>query len=298
MSVGFGRYSLTALAALTLAVAAGCGEDEDEGGGGGAKPKTASIEITEAGKNRFRFTVPASVPAGVVRLDFKNSTKQAQEAQIVGIDGNHTIEEALKEVINNDEEGAPIPPWLHGAGGVGHTEPGQSSSATQTLGKEGRRYYVVSSENEGENAPSPSERGAVAELKVQGTAAAAELPPAPARITAKDYTFEVSGLKPGKNTIEFDNSGRELHHALALPFAKGATFAEVKKALTAEREPKGPPPVDFRNAAGTAVIDGGTKQVTTVDLKKGKYALVCFITDRKGGPPHVAKGMVTETEIR
>ncbi len=30
----------------------------------------------------------------------------------------------------------------------------------------------------------------------------------------------------------------------------------------------------------------------------GKYSLVCFIEDRKGGPPHVAKGMVGETTVR
>jgi hypothetical protein len=34
----------------------------------------------------------------------------------------------------------------------------------------------------------------------------------------------------------------------------------------------------------TAVLDGGTTQVTDLRLNKGKYALVCFIQDRKGGP--------------
>jgi hypothetical protein len=60
-----------------------------------------------------------------------------------------------------------------------------------------------------------------------------------------------------------------------------------------------PPPLDFKNVAYTARIDGGTKQITELDLaKKGKYALLCFVSDRKGGPPHVAKGMITEVTVR
>ncbi len=36
-----------------------------------------------------------------------------------------------------------------------------------------------------------------------------------------------------------------------------------------------------------------------VDLtKSGKYAALCFIPDRQGGPPHVAKGMVSELTVK
>ena len=45
------------------------------------------------------------------------------------------------------------------------------------------------------------------------------------------------------------------------------------------------------------MIDGGTKQVAQLELRKGKYALVCFIADRAGGPPHVAKGMLQEVAV-
>lgn len=59
------------------------------------------------------------------------------------------------------------------------------------------------------------------------------------------------------------------------------------------------PPLDFSNVAYTARIDGGTKQITELELaRKGKYALLCFVSDRKGGPPHVAKGMVAEITVR
>ena len=52
------------------------------------------------------------------------------------------------------------------------------------------------------------------------------------------------------------------------------------------------------NAAETAVIDGGEAQLTEVDLSPGSYALLCFIPDRAGGPPRVAKGMISEAKVR
>ena len=144
---------------------------------------------------------------------------------------------------------------------------------------------------------SHGERGATAALEVTGEAAGGELPKADAKITAKDYSFTSSGLKAGRNTIEFDNVGKEIHHVIAFPYAAGTDFADVKKFFSQEGPPKGPPPVDFRGITGTAALEGGTKQITELELKRGKYAFICFISDRKGGPPHVAKGQIVEANV-
>jgi hypothetical protein len=72
----------------------------------------------------------------------------------------------------------------------------------------------------------------------------------------------------------------------------------VKKFATSER-PSGQPPIDEKNGFNTAVIDGGVEQVIDIDLKKpGKYALLCFIQNRKGGPRHVMMGMIKEVEVK
>jgi hypothetical protein len=44
-------------------------------------------------------------------------------------------------------------------------------------------------------------------------------------------------------------------------------------------------------------MDGGVKQIVEADLKPGRYVFMCFIADRGGGPPHVAKGMVSEITV-
>ena len=63
------------------------------------------------------------------------------------------------------------------------------------------------------------------------------------------------------------------------------------------KEEKGKPPFREEGGFDTAVVEGGTEQAFGAKLEAGKYALVCFIPDRAGGPPHVAKGMVSEAVV-
>ncbi len=209
----------------------------------------------------------------------------------------------MLKVVN--AEGGEIPSWMEDGGGLGTTKPGATASATQVLapGK-----YVVWDDEGGqeEGQPGNDELGAKGEFMVTGPASDAELPAQDATVTATDekegdkrtYGFEFKGgLKAGRNEVRFENTGDELHHALLFPLAKGKTIEDAQKAFEAEEEPQGPPPVDFANGVGTTVIDGGIAQNITLDLKPGKYAVVCFLTDRKGGKPHAANGMVEELTV-
>jgi plastocyanin len=269
-------------AALCLAAApaglVACGDDKESS----SAPKKLQIEATGGGKS-VQITAPKSADAGLVEITFKNSAKDPQEAQIVRVDGNHTAAEVIK-VVGSD--GGPIPGWLSGGGGVGQTNPGETRTVTQKLSA--GKYYVTDSNVEG--------KAAIVPLTLEGDGGG-ELSSTAATITAKEYGFTLSGLKPGKNEVTFKNSGKQLHHVIALPINKGATLDDVKKAFQ-EDNPSGPPPFDEEKATGTAVIDGGESQVTDLTLQKGKYAVVCFIQDRAGGPPHAVKGMVAEADVR
>ena len=292
------RLALVALtAALTLTA---CGDDDDdEGGGGGAasKPQRLAIEVTQQGKNKFSLSAPRSTRAGVTEITLKTPSgdETQHDAQLVRVEGNHTVNEVLRFIAA--EEGAPTPDWLFAAGGVGLTKSGETGTAIQQL-TPGKYVILDTGEPEGDDVKSYAENGATAELTVTSEAGDAALPKADAKVTARDYTFSASGLKAGTNDIEFDNAGKELHHLIAFPYRKGAKLADVKKAFMEERgESSGPPPLDFEGGSGTAVLEGGTKQVARLSLKRGKYAFVCFVSDRRGGPPHVAKGMVVEATV-
>lgn len=276
------------LAILGAAVVAGCGEGESS-----SAPRVLNVSITEPAANRVAFSAPASVRAGAVRLLFTNRGRQPHDATLLRLDGGHTVAEALQVI---DREGGPIPDWLHAVGGVATLRPGQSSTSVQLLAP--GRYHLVDLESgDAENAPTGADRGAIATVQVTGDAGQPQLPTTTAQITAYEYGFRTQALKPGRNNVLFDNIGAQLHHAVAAPILPGRSLAEVRTFAVSENAP-GPPPIDFEQTVSTAVLDGQTKQVVQLDLERGRYALLCFIQDRSGGPPHVLKGMVTEVTVR
>ncbi len=282
------RVLAPALAVLAvLLFVAGCGGDE-----GGDEARKLSIVATEPAKDSYRLEAPQSIEAGLVDIEFKNSGKLEHEAQFIEIDGNHTTEDALK-AFDGVVRGVPAPDWFRARGGVGTIAPGASATITQRL-EPGSYVIVDSGEPEGRDVQPHYRQGAVAELTVTGEATDAKLPDADATITAAEYQFTPSsGLKAGKNTIEFRNAGAQWHHLIISRINPGSTIDDVKREIESEKGP----PIAEENAEETAVIDGGEAQLTEVDLTPGSYALLCFIPDRAGGPPHVAKGMISEAKV-
>lgn len=281
----------TGAALAAASVLASCGSDDDEKSGDASKPKAVALTLTQSGK-KFALDAPSTIDGGLAKVTFTNKGKTPSDAQLVRVKGNHSQAEVLKEV--GSEEGAPTPEWLRGAGGPGQVAPGKASTSTEVL--PAGTYYALSTGGPG--GKPIAKLGGVARFTVKGGDSGAKLPSAPATIDAKEHSYRTSGLKAGKNTVTFNNRGKEPHHALLAPLNKGATLADVKKFATTEGKPSGPPPIDFEKLQGTTVLDGGTSQVAQLDLQKGKYAVLCFVSDRKGGPPHVVKGMLNEVTVK
>jgi hypothetical protein len=244
-----------------------CGSDDDDGGGGSSEPSALAVEITESGKTST-VKVPRSVEAGLVEVSLENSGEAPHSVQLVRVDGDQTA--AQVEEVTGGQGG--IPDWLPRCRRPRHDPPGavehgHGGARARQLLRAGRR----------------GRGGGITKFEVTGEAAEAELPSTDATITA---------------SVTFDNAGEELHHAIAAPINDGKTIADVKEFFMTEGgPPSGPPPVDFEGGFGTAVLDGGAKEVADLELKAGRYAFVCFIPDRAGGPPHIAKGMLQEIEI-
>lgn len=294
------RFPVLLAAAALCLVPAACGSDDDDSSsnGGSASSETSeaaavTFEISEPAKGRVAIDGPKEIEAGVVEITLKNTGKGRHDAQILRVEGDRTADEVISSSIDS-EEGAPIPEWITDGGGLAAVPGGESATVTEVL--DPGTYYVLDSESaQGSETPN-ARKGGVAKFEVTGEATTAELPETDATITAKDFSFETAGIEPGTNRLTFENTGKQLHHVLALPLTKGSTIEDVK-AFVSEENSEGPPPVDFENGVGTAVIDGGQAQVAELDFKQGKYALLCFITNRQGGPPHVAMGMVDELDV-
>lgn len=274
---------LTACAAvLTMA---GCGDDDDNGdSGGGSAPKALEISASGGGKNT-KLTAPASVPEGLTRITLRNSATQPIAAQFVRVSGGQSLDQVAKAGEAWGEKAKPLPSWMRFVGGAPRAAPGQRSTATQVLTP--GRYIAFDIE---------SDSGVPFEVK-RGDGATGTLPDATGgTVTASEYKFEASNLKTGTQPVLFENVGKEPHFMVAAPIKAGKSLADVRRFAKTE---KGEDPIDEKGVVDTPVFDGGGRQVVTLNLKKkGDYALLCFVPDRKGGPPHVAKGMVSEATVR
>jgi hypothetical protein len=289
--------------ALLLAPAlllAGCGGGDDGGGTQAttpAPPAKVTVTATASG-DQVSFDLPAQIKPGATELSLVNNTKEQVEFQLVQLDEGHTMAEFYPAI---EKDGAPIPTWLHAMGGVGEASPGERRTVVVDL-KAGSYAWFSNTTPEQEGAEPLYKRGGEGSLEVTGDPSGAPLPATGAQITAKevsptDYRFEASGLKAGTNQITFTNGGGELHHVVIARLNDGATIDQAQEFFTTQ-DFKGPPPIDFDASEVTAVLDSSGKEVDTVELKSGSYALLCFLSDRAGSPPHVIKAkMIQEVKV-
>jgi len=243
-----------ALVAVAAAIPlAACGDDDEKTAS--KTPAKLTITETDAGK-KVNVTIAGAKTPGATDITFTNNGKKPHSAQLIATTGNRTeadVEKAFAAVSS----GKAAPKWFFAAGGVGTTAPGATTKASVVLLP--GTYWVIDDEDEAN-----LKNGGLNQLPIAGDKNEGKLPTG-ATVTAKDYSFTASGLRAGANTVVFANTGKEWHHLIAAPMNKGATIDDVKKFATSEGEPQGPPPVDFENGVGTAVIDGGQAQVAELE---------------------------------
>jgi hypothetical protein len=267
--------SLAVLTSLVLSLSiVACGDDDDSGSEG-SEPAVASFEFS--GKE---LTGPSSIEAGAVQVEFTNSTDDDAGVTLIRVEGDHSAEEAREAGEAWGDGGKPLPEWITFEGGSGSVSPGKSFSAVQELSA-GIYLGIDIDSNK------------FTEFEVTGDGEG-ELPSTDGQIDAVEYSFDSSGLKAGNQQVTFTNEGKEPHFALAAPIKPGKTIEDVRKSLQDE---SGPPPIIEAKTVSTGLLDGGRSQVVDLELQKGDYALVCFVADREGGPPHAFKGMVSEAVV-
>jgi hypothetical protein len=264
-----------ALAVTAMFALAACGDESEQ---------KLTFELDDKGKAQ-KFSGPESAESGEAEITFVNNTDEEGELQLIRVEGDHTAED-VAEGLKAATQGKPFPDWFYAGGGVSTTEPGESRTVTQVL--EPGTYYTTNVEA---GVPDPSSMIAI---EVSGDQSDTELT-ADATVEAAEYTFSAEGLTAGDNEIAFENIGAQPHHLIVAPISEGGTIEEVEKAITGKGA--GEPPLDEKGTQSTAVIEGGESQLIDLNLKPGKYALLCFISDRQGGPPHAVKGMIDEIEI-
>jgi hypothetical protein len=285
-----------ATAGLVLVVGgvtfAACGDDSASS----SEPAELTVVASEPAENEYAFDMPAEMEGGTVTITLDNSeAAEAHEIGFVEVEEGTDPQDFADQVLAS-EEGA-IPDFVINApGGVGGTAPGGTRSGTVEFA-DGTYVYFCTFGGEEEGSVPHYEAGMLGSVTVSGTASTAPLPETEGTVTASEYTFESEGLTAGEQTIEFSNAGEEFHHLIAAPIAEGASFDDVIAFFSSEEAPEGPPPVDFEASQDLAVIGPGTSQTAAINFEAGSWVFVCFITDRAGGPPHIAQGMAVQVDI-
>jgi hypothetical protein len=252
---------------------AACGEESTQ---------ELTFELNGKGE-AVELTAPENADSGEAEITFTNSSDRDGELQLIRVEGDHTAEEVV-EGLESAMKGKPFPDFFFAGGGVSTTKPGESITVTQVL--EPGTYFATDTETKLDSSNVPA-------TEVTGDQSDAELA-SDTTVEASEYSFTAEGLTAGENEIDFANIGAQPHHLIIAPLKGDATVADVEKALKSENEA---PPIDEKGSQSTAVIEGGESQLVNFNLKPGRYALLCFISDRQGGPPHAFKGMVDEVEV-
>jgi hypothetical protein len=251
-----------------------------------------ALTLSEAG-NTASFAGPSSISGGLVTLQVKNTGKAPHSAQLIRIEGNHTVQEALAALGSESHK---TPAWLRAEGGVGQVAPSATASSTMILQAGSYAAVDVIAAMEGKGPP-------IVHPFSVSAGNYGVLPATPTTITAanpsKDhYKWEISGpLKSGANVITFASKGQTaLHELTAVRITSNQSIPTLVNAL----EHNGPPPsyIDTSTLQQTSVLDGGKSLTTQLTFSKpGTYVFFCHLTDRDGGKPHFAEGLITTVKV-
>ena len=259
-----------------------CGDDDDDGRRSD-QPQAFEVEVKED-LGQSRVTAPDTAEPGAVEIRFTNSGQQSHSLEIVQVGEGHTAAEIKAAGEAWGEKGKPLPDWITFKGGIGSTKPGGSGVAVVDL--PAGEYVAFDIEGKGKTP--------YAEFTVEGDEGEG-LPEVPAVIEASEYDFTTSDLEAGSQQVRLQNNGQEPHHVVAAPLKPGKTIDDVKQFIKTE---KGEPPIQEQESFNTAIVSGGESQVVDLRLESGEYALLCFVPDRAGGPPHAVKGMAAVATVK
>lgn len=295
--------------------------------------------------SEYRFDAPQTVLGGVVKLTLKNAGTKAHEGVFVRV-GDTPQEQAVADLGKVVDGGPiPAYMGLNGGVGKLQPGPNATSTSTLKL-TPGKYLFVctltdadtlapgtagtTSSSSAAASSTSSTRRGAtsttgaggttsttqpkgpthlsqgmVAPISVEGDTGQA-LPAGGPTITAKDYSFDTSGLVAGDQTVLFQNTGPKEFHLLAVEeFPAGTSESTALRAFQAiakaDQDNKAPPSgtPEPTEVGGAPPIETGQGETFNVTLEAGRtYVLASLIQDRTGGAPQaVSHSMVKAITI-
>lgn len=278
------------IAAVALSFAA-CGGNSASGSSDGSPTTTATAKrphVTIDAKD-YGYTLPATMPSGWVDVTLHNSGKVLHQIAFAKLGSvsfaefktaaSATNVKALSDVVF--------------VGGPNNADP--DTSVTATVHLEPGTYGVVCFIPADGDAKSHAEHGMIGRVEVAKTADSVEDAPLVdgGSISLSEFAFLPNASFTGTGTVEIKNVGTQVHEAIIVKEAAGATRKQVEDFFIT---PEGPPP--FTSAGGVVGLGPGETMYQTMALTPGKYVMLCFFPDpTKDDLPYALEGMVKEITI-
>lgn len=281
------RSFLTLAAFVAAAIGTGCAREQT----------IPEVTITATD---FAFSLPDTIPGGLVRVHFVNNGKEPHHAQFVRLNDGvssqqfDSLLDAVLQAVPTEGEAAfgRLFQLATLAGGPAVIEPGAQEEVVTDLPAGNYRVYCFFA--------LPGEqphimKGMRKALVV--TAPAGQQPAAPvadARVELRDFAIEIPDLKAGRTVLEVANAGPEPHE-MNIVRLKGISVQQFMAMVAAPPDSSAPPaagPPPFEFVGGSQGIMPGKTEWVTLDLTPGDYVALCFIpSPAHQGMPHVALGM-------
>jgi uncharacterized cupredoxin-like copper-binding protein len=237
----------------------------------------------------YRYTLPATIPSGWVDVTLHNSGTVGHQIAFARL-GSVSFAEFESAASATDFEALAD---VQFAGGPNNADPGGSVTATVHL--EPGTYGVAGFIPDAKDGKSHAAHGMIGRVEVAETPDSVEEAPTVdgGSISLSEFAFLPNASFSGTGTVEIKNVGAQVHEAVIVKEAAGATLEQVKDYFV---EPAGPPP--FTAAGGVVGLGPGETMYQTMALTPGKYVMLCFLPDpTRDNSPHAREGMVKEITI-
>lgn len=277
-----------------------------------SQPSSAAITITGVD---FSYTLPQTVPAGLVDITFVNSGTQLHQAQLVQLNSGVTYDQFHSALL---QKGLLVMRTLGTVmGGPNITAPGQSSEVILNLpagqyvalspipAKDGVRQYLkgmitsftVTAPTGADQPLAPLATGQVVlksfSIGLPTTISASSITSQirPGKHPPADY--QLSTIAAGSITWQVLNAGQEPYELNIVKLAPGKTTQDVSAFYT---YPSGPPP--FVDVGGMAAISPGFSGWVKLDLAAGNYVALSQVLDKATGKPDFLLGMIVSFTVQ
>ena len=253
-------------------------------------PVSVGAAVTTFMAEDYAFTGPEQLESGWHTMRLLNRGRDVHQMQVLALPSGKTIIDVERALASRSPS---LPNWLRRHGGVNSVASGDEASVGILL--EPGDYLLLCGIPDVAGRPHAM-RGMVRALRVVEAASSGEpAPRADATLRLNDFAFTLNGpLRAGARTVHLVNDGRQAHEVVLIRLAEGASAQDFIERY----RPGGLPNSAGRETGGVTGIDPGRQAYMHLQLRSGRYGLLCFLADPVTGAPHFSRGMFMDIEVK